>query len=190
MWRNKKVIVGAILVVVLLFGSLGGVVLAQENENDNEDNNQPRIEFLERLAAKLGTTVEELQAKIAEVRGELPERNPEDWQGRRGSAGCFGNLAEKLGIDIDEDAWEAAMADARERIQAGEDRQEVMAEVLESLGIDIEELQAACAEARESRQGMLGEKSEGRLFGPRFGFMGPRGMGGMRSFVGPCAPAE
>ena len=77
MWRSKKFIVGVVLAAVLLFGSIGGVALAQENESDSGDNNQPRIEFLERLAEKLGITVEELQAKIAEVRGELPARDGE-----------------------------------------------------------------------------------------------------------------
>ena len=179
MWRSKKLIVGAILVVVLLFGSLGGIVLAQGNENDNGDNNHPRVEFLDRLAVKLGITVEELQAKIDEVRGELPEGNPEDWQGRRGPDGCFGNLAEKLGTEIDEDAWKAAMAEARERIQAGEDRQEVMNEVLAEFGIDIESLKIKGAEIAHGE----------RPFKP--GFMGPRGMGGMHGFFGPPPdPAE
>ena len=169
MWRSKKLIVGAILVVVLLFGSLGGIVLAQGNENDNGDNNHPRVEFLDRLAVKLGITVEELQAKIDEVRGELPEGNPD---------GCFGNLAEKLGTEIDEDAFKAAMADARERIQAGEDRQEVMAEVKAQLGIDVAAWKAKFAENAGGE----------RPF--KHGFMGPRDMGGMRGFIGPCAPAE
>ncbi|MFC2003887.1 hypothetical protein ACFLV4_08130, partial [Chloroflexota bacterium] len=79
MWRSKKLIIGVVLAVVLLFGSLGGVALADEPENEIH----PRAEFLERLAGKLGITVEELQAKMAEIRGELPERNPEDWQGKR-----------------------------------------------------------------------------------------------------------
>ena len=169
MWRSKKVIVGVVLVVILLFGSLGGIVLAQENENDNGDNNQPRVEFLDRLAVKLGITVEELQAKIDEVRGELPEGNPD---------GCFGNLAEKLGTEIDEDAFKAAMADARERIQAGEDRQEVMAEVMAQLGIDVAAWKAKFAENADGE----------RPF--KHGFMGPRDMGGMHGFIGPCAPAE
>ncbi|MFC2065855.1 hypothetical protein ACFLUO_02170 [Chloroflexota bacterium] len=173
MWRSKKVIVGVILAAVLLFGSLGGVALADDPENEIH----PRAEFLERLAGKLGITVEELQAKIAEVRGELPERDCEMWQGKRGPAGHFGNLGERFGIEIDEDAWKAAMADARERIQAGEDRQEVMAEVMEGFGIDIEELKAKFAENAD------GERPFKR------GFMDPRGMGGMRSFCGP-APTE
>ena len=32
MWRSKKFIVGAVLVTVLLFGSLGGVALADDGD--------------------------------------------------------------------------------------------------------------------------------------------------------------
>jgi len=39
MWRRKKVIVGAILAAVLLFGSLSGVAIA------DEDDSQPRAVF-------------------------------------------------------------------------------------------------------------------------------------------------
>ena len=168
MWRSRKLIVGVVLVAVLLLGSLGGVVLAQENENDN-----PRAEFLERLAGKLGISVQELIDKIAEVRAELPTRDGERWQGRLGSARCFGNLGERLGIEIDEDAWKVAMAEARERIQAGEDRQEVMAEVLASFGIDVEELKA---------------KFAGDADGKRPFKRGFRGMCGMRGFGDPQPP--
>ena len=190
MWRSKKLIVGVVLAAVLLAGSLGGVALAN---GVNEDDSQPRAEFLDRLAGKLGITVEELQAKIAEVRGELPKRDGESWNGGRGPAGCFGNPGGMLGIEIDEDAWKAAMAEAKERIQAGDDMQEVMAEVLESFGIDVEELKAACAEARKAHREMLGEKSEAGFFGPGFGFKGrggPCDMGGMRGFGGWCAPMK
>lgn len=173
MWRSKKFIVGVVLVAILLLGSLGGIVLA----DDNGDDSHPRTEFLEKLAGKLGISVEELQDKIAEVHAEMPEIYGEGWQGRRGPAGHFGNLGDKLGIEIDEDAWKAAMADARERIQAGEDRQEVMTEVMAQFGIDVDALKAKFAENTD------GER-------PFRGFIGPRGMGGMRSFGGLCAPAE
>jgi len=175
MWRSRKLIVGVVLAAVLLLGSLGGIALAQENESDNADSNLPRVEFLERLAEKLGISVQELQDAIAQIREELPVRNGGMWQGRQWPADHFGNLGERLGIEIDEDAWKAAMAEARERIQAGDDRQEIMAEVLESFGIDVEELKATCA----------GDADGGRLF--KHGF---RSMGGMRSFGGPFAPAE
>ena len=171
MWRSKKLIVGLVLAVVLLFGSLGGIALA----DDNADNNHPRTEFMERLAEKLGITVEGLQSKIAEVREELPQINPADWQGRGGPAGHFGNLCEGLSEE-EQAAMQEAMADARTRIQAGEDRQEVMAEVFAEFGIDIEEMRADCPEDAD------GER-------PFPGFKAPRGMGGMRGFGRPV-PAE
>ncbi|MFC2002106.1 hypothetical protein ACFLUZ_06380 [Chloroflexota bacterium] len=167
MWRSKKVIVGVVLAAVLLFGSLGGIALA----NGGEDNNHPRVEFLERLAEKLGISVEELQDKFAEVREELPEGDCEMWQGRRGPAGHFGNIGERFGVEIDEDAWKAAMVEAREQIQAGGDRQEIMAKVFASFGIDIEEMKANCP-----------VDTDGELPFKR----GFRGMGGMRGFSGPC----
>ncbi len=172
MWRSKKVIIGAVLVAVLLLSSLGGIAFAQ---TENGEECQPRTEFLERLAGKLGITVEELQAKIAEVREELPERDGDGFHGNRGPAGPFGNLADRLGIEIDEDALKAAMDEARERIEAGEDRHEVMTEVMASFGIDIEALKDA------------GNPDGERPF--PHGFKGFRGMGGMRDF-GPCPPVE
>jgi hypothetical protein len=36
MWRSKKLIVGVVLAAVLLFGSLGGVVLAADNGDDSQ----------------------------------------------------------------------------------------------------------------------------------------------------------
>ena len=62
MWRSKKVIISVVLAVVLLFGIIGGVALAQENEDS-----QPRLGFLERLADKLGITTEELKDKIFDI---------------------------------------------------------------------------------------------------------------------------
>lgn len=167
MWRSKKFIVGAVLATVLLAGSLGGIALANEGEDDNGADYQPGMEFLERLAGKLGIDVQELIDKIGEVREELPERDGERWHGKRGPAGCFGNLAERLGIEVDDEALRAAMEQVRARIMAGEDGHEVMAEVLAGLGIDLEELKAACTEDGE---------------GPfEHGF---HGMGGMRGFGG------
>ena len=142
MTRSKKLIIGTVLIAVLLFGSLGGLALA----NDGDDNPQPRAEFLEKLADTLGITLEELQAKIVEVREELSQGDSVSWQGKREFAGRFCNLGDKLGIDIDLDALKAAMADAKERIEAGEDKQEVMAEVMAQFGIDIDALKAKFAE--------------------------------------------
>jgi transcriptional regulator with XRE-family HTH domain len=174
MTRSKKLIIGTVLIAVLLFGSLGGLVLA----NDGNDNPQPRAEFLEKLADKLGITLEELQAKIVEVREELSQGDSVGWQVKREFAGHFYSLGDKLGIDIDLDALKAAIADAKERIQAGEDKQEVMAEVMAQFGIDIDALKAKFAENND------GERPFKRCF------MYHRGMGGMHYYSGPTAPIE
>ena len=55
MWRSKKLIIGVVLAVVILTGSLGGLAIA-----DNGDDGHPRVEFLERLAKKLGIPDEDL----------------------------------------------------------------------------------------------------------------------------------
>jgi hypothetical protein len=176
-WRSKKLIIGVVLAAVMLVGSIGGVALADDPENEVH----PRVEFLERLADKLGITVDELQEKIAEVRAEMPARSPGDWRGRPGPAGRLGNPGDMFGVDIGEDAWKEAMEEARERIQAGEDRHEVMSEILERFGIDVEEMEARCAEAWESRRGS---------FGPGFGFRVPGGMGRFHGFGDRNPPAE
>jgi len=36
MWRSKKLIIGVVLAAALLFGSLGGVALAADNEDDSQ----------------------------------------------------------------------------------------------------------------------------------------------------------
>jgi len=155
MTRSKKLIIGTVLIAALLFGSLGGLDLA----NAGNDNPQSRAEFLEKLADKLGITLEELQAKIVEVREELSQGDSLDWQSKREFAGHFYNLGDKLGIDIDTDALKATMADAKERIQAGEDKQEVIAEVMTQFGIDIDALKAKFAENNHyKRPFKLGDK--------------------------------
>jgi len=174
MWRKKRLIVGAIILAVLVVGSIGGVALA----DDGADNPQPGGVFLEKLAEKLGISVEELQAKIAEVREEMPQIDCEGWQFKRGPAGPFGSLADKLGIEIDEDAFKAAMVEAKERIQAGEDKQAVMAEVMAQFGIDVEALKAKFA----------GNADGIRRF--KHGFMIGRGMHRMPCFGPAAVPSE
>ena len=167
MRRSKKLIVGVVLATVLLVGGIGGVVIA-----DTGDDIHPRAEFLERLAEKLGINVQELTEKITEVRGELPERDFEGWQAKPRPAVGFGSLEERFGIEIDGDAFKAAMADAREQIKAGADRQEVMAEVMAQFGIDVDALKAKFAENAD------GERP----------FRSFRGMSRMRAFGGLFVP--
>ena len=76
MWRSKKLIVGVVLAAVILAGGIGGVVLADDNENGN----QPGALFgalWDRVCGiyyeKTGDTIDQnaLQEAVAEARGEL-----------------------------------------------------------------------------------------------------------------------
>ncbi len=95
MSRNKKVIIGSILVAVILVGSMVGIVLAA----DTGDGAQPGARFenmFNRVAEiyqqKTGTSLDQaaLKESFAEARNEIcPEgmknhgpRNPEDMQNR------------------------------------------------------------------------------------------------------------
>lgn len=75
MWRSKKVIVGAVLAVVLLFGSLGGVALA-----NNGDDSAPKARFgelLDRVSEiyqeKTGANLDQeaLKDAFAQARNEM-----------------------------------------------------------------------------------------------------------------------
>ncbi|MFC1940909.1 Clp protease N-terminal domain-containing protein [Chloroflexota bacterium] len=153
MWRSKKVIVGVMLAVVLLFGSLGGVALADEP------------------LQKFGIDVQELKDKITEVRGEMQVEHPEG----RLHHGVMVQVFESFGVD--QEAVQAAFEQVRAELKDGTlegKRGAVMTRVLEILGIEEEEWQTACTEARQAHQ---------------FGFRGRggfRGMGGMRGFGGPA----
>lgn len=179
MWRSKKFIVMVLLATALLAGGIGGVVLAADN--GEEANSQPGSKYealLDRVGEiyqeKTGVAIDQevLKDAFSQARSEM---QGEQLDGRRfrvqmaNRAGILGNL----GIEIDWDALKAALADAKERIQAGEDRQEVMAEVLASFGVDIEDLKAGWAGDGE------------RPF--KHGF---RGMGGPRGWFGRCALTE
>jgi len=135
-----------VLAAVLLFGSLGGIALA----DDNVDDSQPRVGFLERLAEKLGISTEELKGKMAEVRDEMPEQDGRKWQGRRGPAGGIGKCLEEMGVEVDMDALKAALDEAREEMKGQEDvdHRAVINGVLESFGIDVEEMKDACGNMR------------------------------------------
>jgi len=76
MRRSKKLIIAAVLAGVLLFGSLGGIALAQ----DNEDTSQPaaQIEALwdrvsEIYEQKTGVALDQeaLKEALAEAQGEM-----------------------------------------------------------------------------------------------------------------------
>ena len=161
MWRSKKFIIGIVLAAMLLLGSLGGAVLA--------DDSQPGVGFMERLAEKLGISTEELKDKMTEAKGEMPDRGFGKWQGKRGTAGTFSSCLEELAIDVDMDALKAALAEAREEIKGQDDvdHRSIMAGVLESFGIDIAELEAArgeiCPEGRPDGGRMDPEAMQNQL---------------------------
>ena len=111
MRKHKKLVISAVMAAVLLFGSIVGVAFADDGSN----NPQPGVEFQERLAENLGITLEELQAKIAEVREDLPQGDSEHWQGRRGPAGGMGNLFAELDEET-RTALKEEMAQAREEM--------------------------------------------------------------------------
>ena len=176
MRRNRKIILISLLAIVVLAGSIGGVVMADDG-NDSGDIPGPWAGFQGKLAEKLGITVEELQAIMAEVREEMPRPQPpqdcEDWQGKHGLAGPFAELDEETRAALMED-----LAKIREEMRAKTD------EVFESYGIDVNAWKAKITENSD---------------GERPFFRGPRGMGGpgfgpsrfgdgFHGFGGPCAP--
>jgi len=76
MWRNKKVIIVAVLTIALLAGSIGGVVLAA----DDGDNSQPKAQggdILEKVCAiyqqNTGVAIDQeaLKAAFAQAQSEM-----------------------------------------------------------------------------------------------------------------------
>jgi len=77
MWRSKKFIIAAVLAAVILVGSIGGVVLAQTGDSDD---NQPRAGYeamLDRVCEiyqdNTGDEIdpEALEVAFAQARGEM-----------------------------------------------------------------------------------------------------------------------
>ncbi len=174
MRRSNKFIIVALLAAVVLVGGTAGIVFARTG---NADDSQPEARsgaLLDRVCEiyqeQTGESIDQevLKGAFAQARSEIQSEQPDGrWFGAPMTR--HAGILENLGIEIDQETLKAAMSDARERIQAGEDRQEVMAEVLESLGVDLAELKAACAEDQSGEQPFkhFGFRSQG----------GPRGWG-------------
>ncbi|MFC1980028.1 hypothetical protein ACFLVS_04140 [Chloroflexota bacterium] len=179
MWRRKKLIVVAVLAIVMVFASIGGVVLA----DNGDDEVSPPMSLLSRIAAKLGIGEQVLKDTIAEARSEMQAERPEG----RPAHGPMAQVFESFGYD--QEAVQAAFEQARTEMENGTlegERGAVMDKVLNILGIDEQDWQAACTEAGQAHQEMRGEKPEGMPFGPGFGFRGHSGGPcGMRGFDGP-----
>jgi len=179
MWRSKKFILAGLLATVVLFGSIGGVVLAADNGEDSQP--EARYETLldrvcEIYEENTGVAInsEALKDAFAQARGEMQVEHPKG----RLQNGPMAQVFESFGVD--QEAVQSAFEQARTELEGGTlegGRAAVMVRVLEILGIDEEDWQAACAEVRQAHQ---------------FGFRGHRGfhgMNGMRGFGGPCAPS-
>ena len=167
MRKHKKLVFSAVIAAVLLFGSIVGVALADDGSN----NSQPRAEFQQRLAEILGITLEELQAKMAEVRGDLPQKDGECWQGKQEGDLYYCNPFEEL----DEETQAALKEDLT---QAREEMQAKITEIFESYGLDADALRSRCAQ------------NAGNKLTFQHGFMRHRDRGEMYRFGGPPAPLE
>ena len=167
MWRSKKFIVGAVLVTVLLFGSLGGVALADDGDggppaklgdfinnviNNYEKGTGDEIEYPEALKQAFTDARVDMCKDRAEMR-----------------AAAMGNGPQNL-TDEQKDALQEWL-DARPEIENGP--------------------QNLTDKQKEALQEWWDSRPEDMPLGP--GSRGPggfHGMGGMRGFFGPCALAE
>ena len=68
MWRSKKFIV-AVLIAVVLVGSMGGVIFAQ---TENGDDSQPKT-LLVRVAEILGIDQQKLEDAFTQARSEMQD---------------------------------------------------------------------------------------------------------------------
>jgi hypothetical protein len=80
--KNKKVLLGAVLVAVLLIGSVGGVVFAADNNDDDGGSIHPDSHFdrvCELYQEKTGVAldVDALKESLSEARSEMRENVPE-----------------------------------------------------------------------------------------------------------------
>jgi hypothetical protein len=73
MWRSKKFVLVALLAVVVLVGSIGGVALAQENEEG-----KPRVTLLARVAEILGIDQQQVEDAFAQARSEARDNRIQD----------------------------------------------------------------------------------------------------------------
>ena len=81
MWKSRKFILLAVLAVVALAGSIGGIVYAQEDGEDEAEaaDVDPRLALLERIAEKLGIDVEQLIDAVNEAVSEIRDEARLRW---------------------------------------------------------------------------------------------------------------
>jgi len=109
MWRSKKFIIITILAIVVLLGTFGtGTVLAAEEESDD-----PKLTFIERVAGFLEITQEQLREAFQDTRDYMQtldseERSPEVFKDKMNE--YLDDVGAVMGI-------EEALALAREEIK-------------------------------------------------------------------------
>lgn len=211
MWRGKKFLVIMVLAAVLLAGGIGGVALAQEEEDDAQPESQ-RGALLEKVCeiyeenTGVAIDAEALKDAFVQASREMIPEKPERFRlpicgpmfGRVGIPGIHGNILEELGINVDEleglrEEIKAVCDEVKNDVEsevltpdeAGAVIKDKILEILESYGIDTEALEAARSEALGARKGGCAE-GEGS-FGHRFIF---RSRGGHCVFGKLFAPQD
>ena len=76
MWRSKKLIISMVLLALVLAGSIGGIVYAQEGD---EENASPKAVLLEKVADKLGIDQQQLEDAFAEAIAEMRDEAQLKW---------------------------------------------------------------------------------------------------------------
>ena len=74
MWKKKRVIIGVLAAVLLVSASIGGVALAQ----DNEENSQPKTLFA-RVADILGIEQQVVEDAFAQAQTEMRAEALDSW---------------------------------------------------------------------------------------------------------------
>lgn len=153
MWRRKKLMVAVVLATVVLAGSIGGVVLAQENEDSAKPGARHEVlldRVIEIYEQDTGMTIdrEHLENAFAqayeELRGEMPDGMPH--------RGLPLEALEKLGI-AEQDflaAVDQALNELGDETPGPEHHKAVMDRVMEILGVDEADWQQAMTELREA----------------------------------------
>ena len=75
-WKSKKFILLAVLATAILVGSIGGIVYAQE---DGDEDVSPKTVLLEKVADKLGIDPQQLEDAFTEAIGEMRDEAQLRW---------------------------------------------------------------------------------------------------------------
>ena len=90
--KNKKILLGAVLVAVLIIVSVGGVVFAADNGEEGDSGNRldthfNRVSELYQEKTGVALDIDALKESLAEARSEMRENAPERLQRTPGMCG-------------------------------------------------------------------------------------------------------